>query len=286
MFLDRIVVTKQREVEVLRGAMKLADAERKIASLPACRGFEQALRRRRRPVGLVAEVKKASPSKGLIRPDFDPIALARSYEAAGTDCISVLTDTDYFQGSNAYLSQVRDAVKVPLLRKDFTIDELQIYEARLIGADAVLLIAAILTAGQLASFHALAKDLGLDVLVEVHSRPELETVLEIGSASLIGVNNRNLHTFETDLRVTEELIGLMPHGVVTISESAIRATADIDFVRAAGAQAVLVGEHFMRQPDPGAAVELLLGPVTEGQARAQMSQSPASVANSGPGDIE
>lgn len=264
MFLDRIVATKRREAEALKGAMNLADAERTIAAAPPCRGFEQALRHRHRPVGLIAEVKKASPSKGLIRPDFDPVALARSYEAAATDCISVLTDTDYFQGSNDYLSQVRDAVKVPLLRKDFTIDELQIYEARLIGADAVLLIAAILTSGQLASFHALAKDLGLDVLVEVHDRPELETVLEIGSATLIGVNNRNLHTFETDLRVTEELIGLMPDGVVAISESAIATPADINFVRSAGAHAVLVGEHFMRQPDPGAAVELLLGPASSG----------------------
>lgn len=262
MFLDRIVVTKRQEVEALRDALNLAEAERKIAALPPCRGFEQALRRRSRPVGLIAEVKKASPSKGLIRPDFEPVRLARSYEDAGTDCISVLTDRDYFQGSNDYLTRVRDAVNVPLLRKDFTIDELQIYEARLIGADAVLLIAAILTAAQLASFHALAKDLGLDVLVEVHDRAELETVLEVGGATLIGVNNRNLHTFETDLRVTEELIGLMPDGVVAISESAIATTADIDFVRAAGAQAVLVGEHFMRQPDPGAAVERLLGPVT------------------------
>lgn len=264
MFLDRIVATKRREVEALRGAMNLADAERTIASTPPCRGFEQALRHRHRPVGLIAEVKKASPSKGLIRPDFDPAALARSYEAAAADCISVLTDREYFQGSNDYLSQVRDAVKVPLLRKDFTIDESQIYEARLIGADAVLLIAAILTAGQLASFHALAKDLGLDVLVEVHDRPELETVLDIGGATLIGVNNRNLHTFETDLRVTEELIGLMPDGVVAISESAIASPADIDFVRSAGAQAVLVGEHFMRQPDPGAAVVRLLGPAAPG----------------------
>lgn len=260
MFLDRIVATKRQEVEALHETLNISAAERTIAAAPPCRGFEQALRHRRRPVGLIAEVKKASPSKGLIRPDFHPVALARSYEGAGTDCISVLTDKEYFQGSNAYLAQVRDAVKVPLLRKDFTIDERQIYEARLIGADAVLLIAAILTARQLASFHALAKDLGLDVLVEVHNRPELETVLEIGAATLIGVNNRNLHTFETDLRVTEELIGLMPEGVVAISESAISTPEDIAFVRAAGAQAVLVGEHFMRQPDPGEAVTQLLGP--------------------------
>ncbi len=263
MFLDRIVATKRKEVEELRNRLPIPEAEKRIAGMPPCRGLESALRSRRRPVGLIAEVKKASPSKGLIRPDFDPVKLARSYEAAGTDCISVLTDTEYFQGSNAYLGQVRDAVSVPLLRKDFTIDERQIYEARLIGADAVLLIAAILTPSQLSSFHGLAKDIGLDVLVEVHNREELEIVLEYGEAALIGVNNRNLHTFETDLRVTQQLIGLMPPGTVTVSESAISTPEDIAFVREAGAMAVLVGEHFMRQPDPGAAVNRLLGPVAK-----------------------
>ncbi|MBW5446629.1 indole-3-glycerol phosphate synthase TrpC [Cohnella sp. CFH 77786] len=263
MFLDRIVATKRLEVTELHLRLSVAEAEKRISALPACRGFENALSRRRRPVGLIAEVKKASPSKGLIRPDFHPVTLAKSYEAAGTDCISVLTDTDYFQGSNEYLTQIREAVSVPLLRKDFTIDERQIYEARLIGADAILLIAAILTPSQLASFHDLARDLGLDVLVEVHDRAELETVLDFGKATLIGVNNRNLSTFETDLRVTEQLIGLMPAGVVAVSESAISTPDDIAFVRAAGAQAVLVGEHFMRQPDPGAAVNDLLGPVAD-----------------------
>jgi indole-3-glycerol phosphate synthase len=260
MFLDRIVATKRREVEALRESMPIARAEKEIAALPACRGFENALRRRRRPVGLIAEVKKASPSKGLIRPDFEPSALARSYEDAGTDCISVLTDTEYFQGSNEYLRAVREAAAVPLLRKDFTIDESQIYEARLIGADAVLLIAAILTPERLATFHRLARDLGMDVLVEVHDRAELETVLAFGEATLIGVNNRNLRTFETDLKVTEALIGLMPPNVVAVSESAISTPDDIEFVRKAGAAAVLVGEHFMRQPDPGEAVNRLLGP--------------------------
>lgn len=260
MFLDRIVASKRQEVEALHRSLPLAAAEKDIAALPACRGFEKALRHRRRPVGLIAEVKKASPSKGLIRPDFQPVSLARSYADAGTDCISVLTDEPFFQGSNDYLRQIRSQVTVPLLRKDFTIDERQIYEARLIGADAILLIAAILTPKQLSSFHGLARGIGLDVLVEVHDRAELETVLEFGEATLIGVNNRNLHTFETDLRVTEQLVSLMPEGVVAISESAIQAPADVDYVREAGAQAVLVGEHFMRQPDPGDAVLQLLGP--------------------------
>ena len=263
MFLDRIVATKHQEVEALKQTLSIAEAERAIAALAPCRGFERALANRNRPVGLIAEVKKASPSKGLIRPDFHPVSLARQYEAAGTDCISVLTDTDYFQGSNAYLTQIREEVNVPLLRKDFTIDERQIYEARVIGADAILLIAAILTKSQLSSFHSLARDLGLDVLVEVHNRPELETVLEIGQATLIGVNNRDLKTFVTDLTVTEQLIGLMPKGVIAVSESAISTQEDVAFVRGAGAQAVLVGEHFMRQPDVGAALEGLLGPIVQ-----------------------
>ena len=264
MFLDRIVAAKRREVEALRGTLPLREAERKISGLPACRGFERALGEgRKRPVGLIAEVKKASPSKGLIRPDFHPSRLARDYEAAGADCVSVLTDRDFFQGSNDYLKEVREAVGLPLLRKDFTIDELQIYEARLIGADAVLLIAAILGKERLAQLHRLARDVGLDVLVEVHDRAELETVLEFGEATLIGVNNRDLRTFQTSLEVTGQLMPLMPPGVTAVSESAISAPADIAYVREAGAHAVLVGEHFMRQPDVGQAIVDLLGPAAK-----------------------
>lgn len=262
MFLDRIVATKRQEVERLAQSMVLAETERAIAAMPACRGFEAALKAgaRKRPVGLIAEVKKASPSKGLIRPDFEPTALAQAYEEAGADCISVLTDKEYFQGDNEYLKRVREAVSLPLLRKDFIIDAKQIYEARLIGADAVLLIAAILTKEQLSAYHDLARSLGMDALVEVHNREELETVLDIGKATLIGVNNRNLHTFETDLNVTKELISLLPAGVTAVSESAIGTPEDIAFVRKAGAQAVLIGEHFMRQSDIGNAVNTLLGP--------------------------
>jgi indole-3-glycerol phosphate synthase len=263
MFLDRIVATKREEVLALKQTLQIGQAERTIAELAPCRGFEQALIVRNRPVGLIAEVKKASPSKGLIRQDFHPVSLAQAYESAGTDCISVLTDTDYFQGSNDYLKQIREQVKVPLLRKDFIIDERQIYEARLIGADALLLIAAILTKTQLSSFYTLARDLGLDVLVEVHNRLELEFVLDMGKATLIGVNNRDLKTFVTDLKVTEELIGHMPKGIVAVSESAISTTDDVAFVRGAGAHAVLVGEHFMRQANVQDAVQELLGPVTK-----------------------
>lgn len=262
MYLDKIVAAKRGEVEALKERLSPAEAERRIAGMPPCRGFQRALAEdRRRPLGLIAEVKKASPSKGLIREDFHPVELARSYAAAGADCLSVLTDRDFFQGANDYLTQVREAVPLPLLRKDFTIDPLQIYEARLIGADAILLIAAILTPDELNSYHQLAQSLGMDVLVEVHDRKEMEQVLDMSAAKLVGINNRNLRTFATDLKTTEQLAELVPDDVTLVSESGISSPDDIRRVREAGARAVLIGEHFMRQPDVGEAVHALMGPV-------------------------
>ncbi|WP_372010997.1 indole-3-glycerol phosphate synthase TrpC [Paenibacillus chitinolyticus] len=259
MFLEKIVTTKRREVEELRGQVSSSELERRISGLQVCRGFERALRDgRNRPTGLIAEVKKASPSKGLIRADFDPVRLASAYAEAGADCISVLTDKDYFQGANDYLSAVREAVNVPLLRKDFTIDPLQVLEARVIGADAVLLIAAILKPSELKELKQLAQDVGLDVLVEVHDRRELETVLE-QDATLVGINNRNLKTFVTDIKTTKELAAIVPNDRILVSESGISSRDDLEFVRKAGAQAVLIGEHFMRQPDVGQAVRDLMG---------------------------
>lgn len=259
MFLDRIVMTKKQEVEQLKESINIAAMEKRIAGLPDCLGFERALSSgRKRSMGLIAEVKKASPSKGLIRDDFEPVRLAKAYEQAGTDCISVLTDVQYFQGANDYLTRVREAVQVPLLRKDFTIDPHQIYEARCIGADAILLIAAILTTKQMKEFHTIAKDLGMDVLIEVHDREELERVLEL-NPTMIGINNRNLKTFVTDLATTEELVKHIPKGVTIVSESGISKPEEIDWLLSAGAHAVLVGEHFMRQPDVSAAVHGLLG---------------------------
>lgn len=258
MFLDKIVATKQREVAELKRSFSVAAAERTIAGMAPCRGFERALtENRKRPVGLIAEVKKASPSKGLIRADFEPVALAKAYERAGTDCISVLTDVDYFQGSNDYLRAVREAVSVPLLRKDFTIDISQIYEARVIGADAILLIAAILTTAQMKEFLAEARALGLDALVEVHDRDELDRALEL-DATLIGINNRNLKTFVTDLDTTRQLIEHIPEGRTVVSESGISTPADMASLQSAGAKAVLVGEHFMRQPSVEQAVRDLM----------------------------
>ncbi|NGZ74250.1 indole-3-glycerol phosphate synthase TrpC [Saccharibacillus alkalitolerans] len=262
MYLDRIVETKRREVESLRETLNVAEAERRIADMPSARSFEAALRRPKRPgMALIAEVKKASPSKGLIREDFHPVQLARAYEKSGADCLSVLTDRDYFQGSPEYLTAIREAVNLPLLRKDFVIDESQIYEARLIGADAVLLIAAILPTARIRELKAAAEALGLDALIEVHNAEELHRVLEVTDRGLIGVNNRNLHTFETDLGVTAELAELVPPEALLISESAIRTAEDIAYVSAGGARGVLIGETFMRRPNIGQAVAEVMGPL-------------------------
>ncbi len=259
MFLDRIVATKQQEVEQLKARMpRLTDWEQSLRDVRPCRGFEHALTKgRKRNIGLIAEVKKASPSKGLIREDFEPVALARTYEQAQADCISVLTDRQYFQGANEYLTAVSEAVAVPLLRKDFIIDTAQIYEARAIGADAILLIAAILTKQQMADYLREARALGMDVLVEVHDSAELEQVLELDT-TLIGINNRDLRTFHTDLRTTEQLIGQIRKQVTVVSESGISEPKDIQYVQEVGAQAVLIGEHFMRQPEVGQAVRQLM----------------------------
>ncbi|MDQ0088108.1 indole-3-glycerol phosphate synthase [Paenibacillus anaericanus] len=261
MYLDRIVETKKQEVELLANAFSLTEVEQRISQLPPTHGFHRALTvGRKRELGLIAEVKKASPSKGLIRPDFDPVKLALAYEAAGTDCISVLTDEVYFQGSGAYLTAIREAVSVPLLRKDFIIDERQIYEARLLGGDAILLIAAILSDTQLRDYMQLAASLGLDSLLEVHDRVELERVLSLGTAKLIGINNRNLRTFETSLGTTAALVELVPAGVTLISESGIVTREDVEYLAANGAQGVLIGETFMRNEQVDQAVYELMGP--------------------------
>ncbi|NWL87299.1 MULTISPECIES: indole-3-glycerol phosphate synthase TrpC [unclassified Paenibacillus] len=260
MYLDKIVETKRQEVLKLKDRLTRTEAERQIALLPSTRGFHQALSvRKKRQLGLIAEVKKASPSKGLIRPDFNPLEIARSYESAAADCISVLTDEVYFQGSGSYLQQIRDHVKLPLLRKDFIIDEMQIYEARLLGADAILLIAAILDDEQLHRFMQTAAALDLDVLLEVHDRNEMERALSLENALLIGINNRNLHTFETRLEVTAELSSIVPAGVTLISESGIRTSEDVKYLAQTGAKGLLIGETFMRQPRVDQAVNELMG---------------------------
>jgi indole-3-glycerol phosphate synthase len=264
MYLDRIVETKREETAKLAASLSIPQALETIAEMPATKGFAKTLTAgRKRDMGLIAEVKKASPSKGLIRPDFDPVAIALAYEEAGADCLSVLTDAPYFQGSSEYLQAVRQAVNLPLLRKDFVIDERQIYEARILGADAVLLIAAILTPQQISTFMRTAASIGLDSLIEVHSLEEMKTVLELelSEGVLIGINNRNLHTFETSLAASESLGKLVPEGVPFISESGISSVQDMGFLRNTGASGVLIGECFMRQKDIQAAVNDLMGPV-------------------------
>lgn len=260
MYLDKIVETKRQEVAALAAHFSINEAERLIADIGPTRGFHRALAEgRNREMGLIAEVKKASPSKGLIRADFHPVEIARSYEAAGADCISVLTDETYFQGSGDYLQAIREAVKLPLLRKDFIIDERQIFEARLLGADAVLLIAAILDDVQLRDYLQAASSLGLDSLVEVHDRTELERVLSLNTAKLIGINNRNLKTFETTLQVTADLAKQVPADITLISESGIQTPEDISFLAGCGAKGVLIGETFMRHEDVQQAVVNVMG---------------------------
>ena len=276
MYLDRIVETKKEETAALHQHFSMADALNRISSMEPTRGFADALMNRRsRSMGLIAEVKKASPSKGLIRPDFDPVQIAKAYESAGADCLSVLTDAPYFQGSGTYLEAVRHAVGLPLLRKDFIIDEVQIFEARLLGADAILLIAAILESSRIEEFMGIAASVGLDCLIEVHDQEELDRVFQLEGVKLLGVNNRNLHTFETSLKTTADLSRYIPEGTMLISESGISSRQDLDFLSKNGAEGVLIGEHFMRQADVGQAVHDLMGPLNRPENRPFQSEGAA-----------
>ncbi len=257
--LRKIVEKKREEVSRLYRETSMSSLLAEAKGVEKPRGFRQALETSVRPVSVIAEVKKASPSKGLIRPDFDPIAIAKAYEAARAECMSVLTDESFFQGSLSYLRMIHESVNRPLLRKDFLIDELQVVEARTAGADAILLIAAILDGQQLRHLHQTAGELGMDVLVEVHDRKECEMVFQSITPELVGINNRNLNTFQTDLQVTHEVIADIPSSITVVSESGISLPADIENVSRAGARAVLVGEHFMRQADVTQAVVSLVG---------------------------
>ena len=209
------------------------------------------------PVALIAEVKKASPSAGVIRADFDPVAIAKEYEAAGASCLSVLTDEKFFQGHDDYLKAVRAAVSLPVIRKDFVVDAWQLYESRALGADAVLLIAAALTPAQIAEFQHIAHELGMAALVEVHTEAEMEVALT-ADAKLIGINSRDLNTFVTDLGTVERLAARVPSGVTLVAESGLKTPADVRRVADAGAKAILVGETLMRSDDIGAAVRGLI----------------------------
>ena len=256
--LDEILAHKRQEVERRRRSRPLAQVRKEAERQPPARGFVGALQERQnagRPA-VIAEIKKASPSKGIIREIFDPPAIARSYEAAGAACLSVLTDEKYFQGGDACLQAARDAVALPVLRKDFTIDEYQVYEARALGADCILLIVSALEKPELRSLADLAAGLGLDVLIEVHNREELDSALSLEPA-LIGINNRNLKTFETSLSTTFDLLRGIPEGITVVTESGIRQRSDVQAMLDRGVRAFLVGEAFMRAPNPGAALRKL-----------------------------
>ena len=251
--LHRILATKRGEVDEARVARPLAQLRAAAEGRSDLRDFIGALRRKvdGGRAAVIAEVKKASPSKGVLRADFDPAAIARSYATNGAACLSVLTDREYFKGDPAYLEQARAASGLPALRKDFLVDAYQVVEARAMGADAILLIVAALEDGQLRDFEALAHSLGMAVLVEVHDARELDRALCL-TTPLVGINNRNLRTFETTLDTTLALLPKIPADRIVITESGILAPGDVATMRAAGVNAFLVGEAFMRAPDPGA----------------------------------
>lgn len=260
--LEKIVWHKETEVAQMRERLPLADLQRQVLDAPPPRDFIAALRDGRTTPALIAEVKKASPSQGVMRPDFDPVAIAQTYAAHGATCLSVLTDTTFFQGDFEYLTQIREVVDLPLLCKEFIIYPYQMYLARSKGADAVLLIAAILSDQDLAYFVQIAKALGMAVLVEVHTLEELDRVLAVPGLALIGINNRDLETFTTRLETTAELIearreALAASNALVVSESGIHTPADLRAVTVAGVGAVLVGESLIRQPDPGLAIDQL-----------------------------
>lgn len=259
--LQRILARKREEVAERKARVSMAELRARCADAPPARGFAAALRARveRGQPAVIAEVKKASPSKGLIRADFDPAAIARSYAAGGAACLSVLTDVDFFQGSDAYLQQARAACELPVLRKDFTLDRYQVQEARALGADAILLIAAALDNAALANLHAYAVQCGLDVLVEVHNAVDLQRALPLPmpERTLVGINNRDLRTFETRIETTLLLRDDVPPDRTLVTESGIATHGDVARLRAAGVNAFLVGEACMREDDPGAALARL-----------------------------
>ena len=262
--LEKIVWEKDREVEVARQRVPLETLKDQITELPPPRDFLVALRDAPLSPAVIAEVKKASPSKGVIRADFDPVAIANAYAKGGASCLSVLTDKTFFQGGFDVLVEVRQAVELPLLCKDFILTPYQLYQARAAGADAALLIAAILSDQDLTYLSKVAASLGLTVLVEVHDAEEFERVLNLGGFPLIGINNRDLTTFDTDLGTTEVLakqfaLQLQQQGVLLVSESGLFNRTDLDRVQAAGAEAVLVGEALMRQEDVCAGLRQLIG---------------------------
>jgi indole-3-glycerol phosphate synthase len=260
--LEEIVWHKEVEVAQMRDRVPLIDLQQQVAKTAPPIDFVAALKQARMQPALIAEVKKASPSKGVIQPNFDPVAIAQAYQQGGAACISVLTDQRFFQGSFEYLQQIRQAVSLPLLCKDFVIYPYQIYRARAAGADAVLLIAAILSDQDLQYFVKIVKAIGMTALVEVHTLAELDRVLAVSGVTLVGINNRNLEDFSVSLQTTHDLLGarqseLQARGIAVVSESGLHTAADLQQVHQAGARAVLIGESIVKQADPIAAIQTL-----------------------------
>lgn len=258
--LSRIIARKQEEISAGKKQLTLADARAQAADLPPTRDFAGQLQQQASTgkAAIIAELKKASPSKGVIRQHFDPAALAVSYARAGATCLSVLTDRDFFQGSAHYLQQARAACSLPVLRKDFMVDPWQVYEARLMGADCILLIVAALSDTQLSDLNGLAQTLGMSVLVEVHDRDELTRALPL-QGTLLGINNRNLHTFEVSLETTYSLLANIADNRLVVTESGIQCPQDVDALFEHRVNSFLVGEAFMRHPDPGQRLQALFG---------------------------
>lgn len=256
--LREIEARKFEEVAGRKARQPLGELESRIRDLPPTRGFTEQLRScfQAEPA-IIAEIKRASPSAGIIREDFDPVWLAERYQSGGAACLSVLTDGPGFQGNAQYLRLAHEAVDLPILRKDFTVDAWQIAESRVMGADAILLIAAILSTSQLQDYSARARASGLDVLLEVHNEQELEQALTT-DVELIGINNRDLHRFETELATSERLVRQIPSDRLVVAESGIHTAADLNRLGQAGIRCFLIGEGLMRQPDPGEALQALL----------------------------
>lgn len=260
--LQKILARKAEEIAQLKARTSLAELEAQARAADAPRGFARALQAQvaRKQAAIIAEVKKASPSKGVIREHFVPAEIAHSYALGGATCLSVLTDVDFFQGGNAYLQQARAACQLPVIRKDFLVDPIQVVEARAIGADCILLIVAALDDGLMGELAATAKDVGLDVLVEVHDGAELERALTVLDTPLVGVNNRNLHTFEVSLEATLDLLPRIPQDRLVITESGILNRADVELMEINEVRAFLVGEAFMRADEPGQELQRLFFP--------------------------
>ncbi|MDM7856781.1 indole-3-glycerol phosphate synthase TrpC [Thiopseudomonas acetoxidans] len=257
--LEKIVLRKQEEVAQRKAIVSLSELEAQIADATPVRGFAQALQRKvtAKQAAVIAEIKKASPSRGVLRENFVPADIAHSYAAAGAACLSVLTDIDFFQGADRYLQEARNACNLPVIRKDFMIDPYQVLEARAIEADAILLIAACLSNAQMQELAAAAKELDLDVLAEVHTADELDRVLEVLDTTLVGINNRDLHTFEVSLATTLDLLPRIPKDRIVITESGILQRADVELMQINNVHGFLVGEAFMRAQDPGAELKRL-----------------------------